>query len=110
MMQLGTKKQELRLGADRFDIKLIAGTPATIQSGPAKIDISQSGDITLEAVNITIKAQGKLDMQAMGSATLKAEGTVDVEAMGAATLKGEGSTTVTAGGPVTVKGNPVAIN
>jgi uncharacterized protein involved in type VI secretion and phage assembly len=106
----GAKKQKLRLGADRFDIELIAGTPATIKAGVAKFEITEAGDINIEANNINIKANMQLNMQSATIASLKGEAEVSVEANGVLNVKSSGMATIQASGPLAVKGMPVGIN
>ena len=110
LMQLGTKKQKLRLGADRFDIELIAGTPATIKAGATKFDISEAGDITIEANNISIKAKATMTLESEGAMSIKAQGNGSLQSTGPLSINGSSTVTVQGGGPVAVKGTPVAIN
>jgi uncharacterized protein involved in type VI secretion and phage assembly len=109
LLGLGTAEHKLRLGADRFDIEVASGKPLTIKAGSAKFDISSSGDITIEANNITIKAQMALKLEAGTQAELK--GTAQTAIQGAQVqVKADGVGSIEAGGPLTLKGAVVGIN
>jgi uncharacterized protein involved in type VI secretion and phage assembly len=109
LLALGTAEHKLRLGADRFDIEVAQGKPLTIKAGDAKFDISQAGDITIEANNITVKAKMALKLEAGTQAELK--GTAQTAVQGAQVqIKADGVGSVEAGGPLALKGAMVAIN
>jgi uncharacterized protein involved in type VI secretion and phage assembly len=105
----GEGQHKLRLGADRFDIALSEGKPATIQIGSAKFDISNAGDITIEGNNITINAKAAVSIQANTTATMKGKAQSSVQGADVQ-IKGDGTTTVQSDGPVSVKGATVMIN
>ncbi len=110
LLKHGTKTtHRLRIGADRFDIEVGEGVPLTIKAGSAKFDISNSGDVTIEGTNITLKAKAKVSIEGgaqvaiKGNAGASLEGAkVDVKATGMATLE--------ASGVATIKGATVMIN
>jgi uncharacterized protein involved in type VI secretion and phage assembly len=97
----------IRLGEDKLELT-VANKPVSISNGQAKIEFSDSGDITIQGVNINIKASANVKVEgievgAKGSASAKLEGAmVEVKASGTATVDG--------GGMLTVKGGTVAIN
>lgn len=108
LLQLGTAKHKLRLGADRFDIEVAQGKPITIKAGEAKFDISASGDVTIEGNNISIKAKANLDLEGVKTTT---KGTGQAIVQGAQVqVKADGVGSVEASGPLTLKGAMVAIN
>jgi uncharacterized protein involved in type VI secretion and phage assembly len=97
----------IRIGEDKLELT-VANKPISISNGQAKIEFSDSGDITIEGVNVTIKAKSALklegvQLEAKGSGTAKIESaSLDVKASGMATVDG--------GGMLTLKGGMVAIN
>jgi uncharacterized protein involved in type VI secretion and phage assembly len=108
-LALGKAGYELRLGADRFDIKMPSGKPFKITVGNASIEIDDQGNINVKGMKISIQADQEIDLKA--NAQLKAEGTAGISLHGAtAELKGDGSATVQSGGQTAVKGTMVMIN
>ncbi|GAB2460620.1 type VI secretion system Vgr family protein [Jatrophihabitans fulvus] len=108
LLKLGTKEHRIRVGADRFDIEVTNGTPLTIKAGGSKFDISNSGDITIEGTNVTIKAKAALKLE---GAQLQAKGTGTAAFEGAqVSVKAQGVGSVEASGPLTIKGAVVSIN
>jgi phage protein D/phage baseplate assembly protein gpV len=110
LVQLGgsAKQHKLRLGADRFDIELAMGKPLLIKAGMAKFEITASGDINIEGMNINIKGTKAVNIEAPQT-TIKGMAQVQVQG-GQVQVKGMGMTAVEAGGPLTLKGITVAIN
>ena len=107
-VQLKTKSGHyVKVAEDKLELKA-DGKPVSITNGSATIQFSDSGDVTLEGANVTIKAQGSLKLEGTevgvkGSATTKVEGSVvDVKASTAGTIDG--------GSALAVKGGTVAIN
>ena len=98
----------IRLGEDKMELE-VTNKPVTITNGKATVSFSDAGDVTIEGVNVTIKASGSLKVEGQGgieaktSAALKLQGTT-LEAKASATG------TVEASGPLTLKGATVAIN
>ena len=112
LLQLGATDgtYKLRLGADRFDIAVPDGKGLTIAAGTAKFDISASGDVTIQGNNVSIKANGQLQLEGTGGATLKGGPTANVQAA-VVSVKGDSVGSVeAAGGPLTLKGQVVLIN
>ena len=97
----------IRVGEDKLELKVV-NKPVSITNGQAKIEFSDSGDITIEGMNVTIKAKTALKLEGVqveskASGTAKVEGAmIDVKASGTATVDG--------GGMLTLKGGMVAIN
>ncbi|HEY2297244.1 MAG TPA: phage baseplate assembly protein V [Jatrophihabitans sp.] len=108
-LALGKAGYELRLGADRFDIKMPSGKPFLIKVGDASIEIDAQGNINVKGLKISIQAQSDIELKA--NAQLKAEGTAGVSLHGAtAELKGDGTATLQSSGQTAVKGAMVMIN
>ena len=87
----------------------VSGKKTTITQGQAKIEMTDQGDITLEGMNVTIKAKSKLQFEAQAQAAVKGatvaiegQATVDVKAGAKASVKGDGM--------LELKGGMVQIN
>ena len=98
----------VRLGQDRLDATVPAGTPIAIKSGDAAIEIGNDGSITISGQKITLKSKTDVDISGVNitsKASVKAaiSGTM-VEVKASAT--GE----VSASGALTLKGAMVAVN
>lgn len=97
----------VKVAEDKLELK-VANKPVSITNGPAKIEFTDQGDITIKGVNITIKADQAvniegLDVKVKGTASTKVEGNmVDVKASASGSVDG--------GAALTVKGGTVAIN
>jgi uncharacterized protein involved in type VI secretion and phage assembly len=109
LLLVGTAAHKIRLGADRFDIEVAEGKPLTIKAGSAKFDISNSGDITIEGNNVTIKSKAELNLEGGAKATLKGNSQVAVQGA-QVQVKADAMCGVEASGPLTLKGATVAIN
>lgn len=108
LITLKGKKHKIRLGEDKFDIE-IDKKPVTVTNGQATIKFSDSGDVTIEGNNITIKAKQKVDVS--GGTEVGIKGTTKAALGGAQVeVKADGMGKVEAGGPLTIKGAMVAIN
>jgi uncharacterized protein involved in type VI secretion and phage assembly len=109
LLQLGPVAHKLRLGADAFDIEVAAGKPVTVKAGSAKFAMDAQGNITIEGNNITLKANGNLDLQATANATVKANAQADVQGLMVA-VKGQTGASLESTGMTSVKGLPVKLN
>jgi phage baseplate assembly protein gpV len=98
----------VRVGADRVDVKTTAGTPIAVQSGDAKFEIDEAGDITISGNRVSIKAQTELALEGL---TFSAKGTTQasVEAE-IVNVKGNATANVSAAGQLALKGAMVMIN
>ena len=108
LIKLGTAEHSIRLGADELTIEVGAGKPVTIKAGMAKFAISNSGDVTIDGTNVTIKATAQLNLEGVTS-TLKGTGQVQVEGA-QVDVKAQAMANVEAGGPLSLKGITVAVN
>lgn len=108
LLTLKGKKHRIRLGEDKLDIE-VDKKPVTITNGQATIKFSDSGDVTIEGNNITLKAKQKV--QISGGTEVGVKGTTKASLEGAQLeVKATGMGKVEAGGPLTIKGAMVAIN
>ena len=100
----------IRVGEDTIEVKT-ASKPIKITNGDATVTLTDSGDVTIEGKNVTIKAtQGAVKIEAAaGDVAIKG---VNVKAESTANLniKAGALGSVEATGPLTVKGATVAIN
>lgn len=80
-----------------------AGT-VTVTTGRTKVVLHQDGDVTVEAAQaLSVKAATDLTLEAL-NVTIKGSAKVDIDAGAAAVLKSNGTTTVQGAGAVTVQG------
>lgn len=110
LLQLGTAKHKVRLGADEMTIDLESGKPFTLKAGQAKIAIDNQGNISIEGMKIEVKAQQDLSLQSQMNLQGKANIGVSFEGQATAELKANGQTTVQSSGQTAVKGSVVMIN
>jgi len=107
-LSLAGDKHLVRLGKDRLDATVPAGTPVTIKSGDASIEIGQDGSITLSGQKITLKSKTDVEISGLN---ITAKASVKAAISGAMTeVKASASGEVSAGGPMTIKGAIVAVN
>jgi uncharacterized protein involved in type VI secretion and phage assembly len=109
LLQLGTAAHKVRLGADSLDIEVAEGKPVTIKAGGAKFAISSSGDIAIEANNISIKAKMKLDLEGTSAANLKSQAEANVQGA-MVKVAGQSMASVEGGASLALKGGMVQIN
>jgi uncharacterized protein involved in type VI secretion and phage assembly len=107
LLTVGAHK--LRLGADEATLEVASGKPITIKAGNAKFAISNSGDVTIEGVNVTIKASATLKLETQAQGDIKSSGPLNIQGA-VLSVKGTGTATVEASGPLALKGAMVAIN
>ena len=101
--------QQLRIGADRGDIKYPDGKPFAITVGSSSIEFDGSGNITIKGLKISLQADQDIDIQA--KANLTGKGTAKVSWQGAeAELKGDTQVTVQGGLQAALKAAIVKIN
>jgi phage baseplate assembly protein gpV len=110
LLKLGTIGHTLRLGADEMTIDLEQGKPFTLKAGQAKIAIDNQGNINIEGMKISVKAQQDLSLEAQMNLQGKANIGVAFEGQATAELKANGQTTVQSSGQTAVKGSVVMIN
>lgn len=108
LLMTADKKKSVRVGADRVDVKTSAGTPIAVQSGNAKFEIDDQGNITISGLKVAIKAQTELSLEGL---TLAMKGTTQASLEAAALqVKGKAITNVSAAGQLVLKGASVMIN
>ena len=112
LVQLGEHSaptHRLRLGADRFDIEVAAGKPVLIKAGTAKFEITEVGDINIEANNINIKGTMAVNIESL-TTTVKGNTETTVQG-GQVAIKGLAMASVEAGAVLSLKGTAgVAVN
>ena len=109
LLTLGSGGHKLRLGADRFDIEVGESKPLTIKAAGAKFDISETGDVTIQGANVTIKASAALKLE--GGTTAELKGTTSTKIEGVQVqVKGSAQTDVEGSGQLSLKGGTVMIN
>lgn len=101
--------QQLRIGADRGDIKYPDGKPFKITVGSSSLEFDGKGNITIEGMKITLKADSDIEIQATNNLTAK--GTAKIALQGAqAELKGDTQVNVQGGLQASLKAAIVKIN
>lgn len=105
---LAGKEHSIHLGKDKLTVKVPSGLPVEISAGDTSLKFSQSGDVTLEGNNVTIKASGNLKLQG-DQVAVTAEATLDMKAQAKVGVSG-GMVEVQSQGPAKVAGTPVMIN
>jgi phage baseplate assembly protein gpV len=106
---LKTKKgHQIRLGEDEVLVET-ANKPIKITNGNATVSFANNGDITIEGMNITIKADAALKLEGKSGVEIKSSASGKFEAA-MLNIKAQGMGTVEAGGIMAVKGATVAIN
>jgi len=101
-------KHQVRLGKDQLDALVPAGTPITVKSGDASIEIGKDGSITLAGQKITLKSKTDVEISGMN---ITAKATVKAAISGTTTeVKASATGEISAGGPLTIKGAMVAVN
>lgn len=109
LLQLGTAKHKLRLGADKMEIELEDGKPFSLKAGQAKIEIDNQGNISIEGMSISVK--GKQDIKLEAQMSFEAKGTTGLKLGGmTAELKGDTTATVEGSAQTAIKGGVVMIN
>jgi uncharacterized protein involved in type VI secretion and phage assembly len=98
----------IRVGEDKVEVTT-ANKPISITNGNATIEFANNGDVKIEGMNITIKADGALKLEGMSGVEIKTSSTAKLEG-GIVNVKAQGMGTVEAGGIMAVKGSAVMIN
>jgi uncharacterized protein involved in type VI secretion and phage assembly len=100
---------KLRLGADRFDLELGVGKPALIKIGNARIEIEKN-NISIEGMNITVKASGKLSLEGGAGVEVKSNAPMKLQSASTLELKSNAIAKLESSGITEVKGSLVKIN
>ena len=100
--------EKIRVGADKIEI-VNADKPVSITNGKAKIEFAANGDISIEGVNVTIKASGSYKVEGSGGVELKSDAAAKLQGL-SFEIKGSASGTIDGGGSLAAKGGTVAIN
>jgi len=97
----------VKVAEDKLELK-VSNKPVSITNGPAKIEFTDQGDITIQGANITIKADQAVKIEGM-DVSVKGTGNASVEGK-MVDVKASASGSIDGGGSLTVKGGTVAIN
>jgi hypothetical protein len=108
MLQLAGEKHTFKLSKQQVDLEVPSGTPVNIKAGSTKIAFSQEGSITIEGLDITIKATKNLSLEGV-QGSFKASAQLALEGSAQATLKGA-MVQVEGSGVAAIKGGIVQIN
>jgi uncharacterized protein involved in type VI secretion and phage assembly len=108
MLQLAGQKHTFRLAKDKVDLEVPSGTPVNVKAGSTLIAFSDSGDIKIEGMNISIKATQNLKVEAL-QADVKASTQLNLEGSAQASLK-SAMVQVDGSGVTAIKGGIVQIN
>lgn len=84
---LAGKEHSIHLGKDKVTVQVPANVPVEITAGTASIKISDSGDITMEANNITLNAKQAVKIQG-AQISAEAKATLDLKAQAKAAVSG----------------------
>lgn len=107
-IMLAGKEHAIHLGKDKLTVKVPSGMPVEISAGSTSLKFSESGDVTLEGNNITIKAKQDLKLQGFQVA-VAADAALDIKAQAKLGVSGA-MVEVQSQGPAKVAGTPVMIN
>jgi uncharacterized protein involved in type VI secretion and phage assembly len=108
-VQLKTKGGHyVKVAEDKLELK-VANKPITITNGPAKIEFSDKGNITIDGVDITIKGSGAVKIEGTSEATVKSTASAKLEG-NVVEVKGTNAGSIDGGNALAVKGKIVAIN
>jgi uncharacterized protein involved in type VI secretion and phage assembly len=108
LLQLAGEKHKFQISKQQVDLEVPAGTPVTMKAGDTKIAFSQDGSISIEGLNISIKAKNNLTLEGV-QGSIKASAQLALEGSAQASLKGA-TVQVEGSGMVAVKGGLVQIN
>jgi uncharacterized protein involved in type VI secretion and phage assembly len=109
LLQLAGKQHTIQLGKTAATFKVPSGVPLTIQAGDSQVAISDSGDITVKGVNITIQAQANLKLSG-AQVSIEADSTLQMSANATAALKANATLSLEGTAQASLKGGIVQIN
>jgi phage protein D len=108
LLQLAGKQHTFKLAKNQVDLTVPSGTPVNVTAGSTKIAFGQDGSISMEGLNISIKAQENLTLQCL-QGSFKASAQLALEGSAQAGLKGA-MVQIEGSGMTAVKGGIVQIN
>ncbi|MGH9136350.1 MAG: phage baseplate assembly protein V [Acidimicrobiales bacterium] len=110
LLSLKDNKTQLRLAKDKAHLLVPAGNPLTIEVGSqSKVVFDGNGKITIDCVDLEIKAKNKIVMDAV-QIEGKAKATVKLTGNATAEIAGNASAKIQGGGMLELKGGIVKIN
>ena len=107
LIVLNDKKTKLHLGTDKIEIHA-ADKPIQVKTKDATIDLTEAGDVKIEAVNIVINAKQNLDLKA-AQITIDAKNAATIKGV-TVTAEGKAQATLRSNGQTVVKGTIVNVN
>jgi uncharacterized protein involved in type VI secretion and phage assembly len=108
MLQLAGQQHTFKLAKDQVDLTVPSGTPVNITAGSTKIAFGKDGSISIEGMNVTIKAQQNLSLEGV-QGSFKASAQLALEGSAQASLKGA-AVQIEGSGLAAIKGGIVQIN
>jgi uncharacterized protein involved in type VI secretion and phage assembly len=108
MLELAGQKHTFKLAKDKVDLIVPSGTPVNVTAGETKITFGQDGSITIEGMNISIKAKQNLTLEGV-QGSFKASAQLALEGSAQASLKGA-AVQIDGSGMTAIKGGIVQIN
>src|SRR5205807_297744 len=63
LLQLAGAKHKLRLGKDKVELDVPAGTPVSFKMGETSIVFDQKGNVVINGLDVTIKAKKNLTLE-----------------------------------------------
>jgi phage baseplate assembly protein gpV len=109
LIQLADGNHTVRLGKDQTDVEIPSGEQLSIKAGESSFVIDQQGNITIKGKKITIQAQLDLVLEGM-NVSAKANTKLEVQGNAMVDVKSNGLANVQASGPLALKGAMVNIN
>ncbi len=108
LLQLAGQQHTFKLAKNQVDLTVPSGTPVNITAGSTKIAFGQDGSISIEGMNVTIKAQQNLSLEGL-QGSFKASAQLALEGSAQASLKGA-AVQIEGSGMAAIKGGIVQIN
>lgn len=108
-LTLAGGEHQIYVGKDKMIAQIPSGIPATFKAGDSSMEIDASGNMTLSAKKVTIKADTDVEISGV-NITLKASAKLAGSASGQLQMQGTGQAELSSSGQTAVKGSIVMIN
>lgn len=109
LLALAGKEQAINFAKDKVEVTVPAGVPLTLKVGNSSLKFDDAGNLAIQAVNVSIKAESQLSMEGQAGVSVKGA-TVDLQGEAEASVKADGEVSVQSSGITTIKGSMVMIN
>jgi uncharacterized protein involved in type VI secretion and phage assembly len=109
LLQLSDNQTKLRLGKDESLVNIPTGKKLTIKVGTSSIVFDGRGKITIDCLDLEVKAKNAIKMNANVGIEAKSNGTATVQGV-SVEVKGTAKADVTGGAALNLKGAMVRIN